>query len=58
MLVGVYCEEYLRTTASELGIRRIFSFLKSGRVYKNYTRITPECFDQLFVLLDVIYTFS
>ena len=38
-----------------IGIRRIFSFLKSfqrrRKSVKNDLRITPECFNELFVLV-------
>ena len=33
-------------------------FRRRGRVYENYLRMIPECFDELFLLLDIIYTFS
>ena len=33
-------------------------FRRGGRVYKNYLRMAPEFFDELFVLLDVICTFN
>ena len=45
---------------NQLGIRCIYSFLKlleEEEEYENYLRITPGCFDKLFVFVkDLSYT--
>ena len=58
--------EYLQTAASELVSYQAHILLSEVRleeeeyirVYKNYLRMTPEFFDKLFVLLNVLCTFS
>ena len=61
-----YFVEYLQTAASELVSYQAHILLSEVRleeeeyirVYKNYLRMTPEFFDKLFVLLNVLCTFS
>ena len=48
--------EYLRTAASESVWYLVFTLLSDVHLeekeeYKNYLRITPECFNKLFVLV-------
>ena len=61
-----YFVEYLQTAASELVSYQAHILLSEVRleeeeyirVYKNYLRMTPEFFDKLFVLSNVLCTFS
>ena len=61
-----YFVEYLQAAASELVSHQAHILLSEVRleeeeyirVYKNYLRMTPEFFDKLFVLLNVLCTFS
>ena len=61
-----YFVEYLQTAASELVSYQAHILLSEVRleeeeyirVYKNYLRMTPEFFNKLFVLLNVLCTFS
>ena len=59
---NIYFIEYLGTTASELGRYYVHIFLFEVRLeeeeHKNYLRITPECFDKLFVLAKNVITKS
>ena len=61
-----YFVEYLQAAASELVSYQAHILLSEVRleeeeyirVYENYLRMTPEFFDKLFVLLNVLCTFS
>ena len=55
---NIYFVEYLRTAATELGIRCKYSYLALWspfrgveRVYKIYLKMISECFDELYVLV-------
>ena len=55
---NTYFVEYLRTAASESGRYKVYIFLSEVRLkeegeYENYLRITRECFDKLFGLLNI-----
>ena len=53
---NTYFVEYLRTAASESVRYKVYILLSEACLaeegeYKNYLRIIPECFNQLFVIL-------
>ena len=52
---NTYFVEYLLTAAFELASYKVYIFLsevhlEEEKEYKNLFRMTPECFDKLFVL--------
>ena len=53
---NTYFVEYLQTAASDSVRFKVYILLSKVHLeeeeeYKNYLRITPECFDKLFVLV-------